>query len=190
MSMPVIPVSHFFIIICTCLYHSFLPLYHSPFPLSPLPTKHTHRYTATLTFTYSSSGLFENEYQRSYRCPEEDISLENTNTSLLNVTDVKLELKEWQVQAFEFRNNENTFGNGALICCSGGLSHDLFHNSDWLISRPLLSTVRECSAFAKRDIKLPIIVACVLGVLLISVVVVYILSRVRRRRLVSYEALN
>lgn len=70
-------------------------------------------------------------------------------------------------------------------------SHDLRHNFDWLISCRLFpSTVRECAAFAKRDIKLPIIVAGVLGVLLISVVVVYILSRVRRRRLVSYEALN
>jgi hypothetical protein len=109
-------------------------------------------------------GVFVNEYQRSYKCPNVSVSLNNTNTDTnttgLNVTDATLELMTWQIQAFEFRE-EDTFGNA-----------------------------RECPAFAKRDIKLPIIVAIVLGVLLIAVIVVYILSRLRKRRLISYEALN
>jgi hypothetical protein len=109
-------------------------------------------------------GVFVNEYQRSYKCPNVSVSLNNTNTDTnttgLNVTDATLELMTWQIQAFEFRE-DNTFGNA-----------------------------RECPKYTNEDIKLPIIVASVLGVLLAAVVVVYILSRLRKRRLVSYEALN
>lgn len=101
--------NHFFLIICTYPYHPFLPL----------PNTHP-KYTASLNFS-SEDQLFANEYQRSYECREVDVHLNNTNTSLLNTTDVILELNEWQVQAFEFRH-DGLFGNGALICCRGGIT--------------------------------------------------------------------
>ena len=51
-------------------------------------------------------------------------------------------------------------------------------------------TARECPDDQEENIKLPIVVGALLLLFLTAVIVVYILSRFRRRQLTSYESLN
>lgn len=106
--------------------------------------------------------VFENEYERSYKCDKSQrFGLENTDASVtvINVTTVAL-MPVWRIQAFEFRK-ENEFGNARI-----------------------------CPQSIAKNIKLPAIVGGVLFLLLSAVVVVYIISRFRRRKLASYAALK
>jgi hypothetical protein len=105
--------------------------------------------------------IFENEYERSYKCDSsQSFNLGNTNANLtaINVT-VEL-MPVWRIQAFEFRK-QREFGNA-----------------------------RMCPQSVAKNIKLPAIVGGVLFLLLSAVIVVYIISRFRRRKLSSYAALN
>lgn len=104
-------------------------------------------------------SVFTNEYERSYKCKSLFLSLYDDANSTL-ITMATIELKTWQVQAFEFRNDGDTFGNA-----------------------------RRCQS-SKKDKLLPIAVGAILGLLLTAVVVVYILSRFRKRRLTHYESLK
>lgn len=196
----------------SCLSHLSSLSYHlSPsLPLSPpfITLSSPTFPTGVLNFG-SNETFFLNEYQRSYKCNSISIKLKNlTSNNVTNSTEVVLD--GLQVQAFEFRRN-GTFGNG-----KSGLSltfwisvpHSSFLVPHSLFLIPVLSccilvvvtrvliitcisfTARECPANQERNIKLPIAVGSLLLLFLTAVIVVYILSRFRKRQLTSYESLN
>ena len=91
---------------------------------SPHTHTHTHTHThlcplsAEFYFQYEKV-VFENEYERSYKCDKSQrFGLENTDASVtvINVTTVAL-MPVWRIQAFEFRK-ENEFGNGKFSLLS------------------------------------------------------------------------
>jgi len=135
-----------------------------------------------------SSVVFTNEFERSYKCdPVSTFKLTTVENSSFNKTDFSatIKLKRWQVQAFQFRD-KGKFGSGKWTFIHVHLVTTLPH---FLHYFPL-SPARVCPQSQKSDAIVPIAVGIALGVLVAAVVVVYLLSRVRKRRLTSYEALN
>jgi hypothetical protein len=131
--------------------------------------------------------IFENEYERSYKCDSsQSFNLGNTNANLtaINVT-VEL-MPVWRIQAFEFRK-QREFGNGKFSLLSV-FSLPLICSPHSLLFLSLAA--RMCPQSVAKNIKLPAIVGGVLFLLLSAVIVVYIISRFRRRKLSSYAALN
>lgn len=52
---------------------------------------------------------FDNELERSFRCDSEQ-TVSMKKLPVANITKVEMNLEDWRVQAFEFRDHEDDFG--------------------------------------------------------------------------------